>query len=51
MKYKVNFNGFTYVEADSEDEAKELAQEEDYVIYLEWEYTDVEEVEEFGVVL
>ena len=51
MKYKVNFSGFTYVEADSEDEAKELAQEGDYVIYLEWEYTDVEEVDEFEVVL
>lgn len=50
MKYKVNFSGFAYVEADSEEEAKELAQE-DYTIYCEWEYGDVEEVDEFEVML
>lgn len=48
MKYKVNFSGFAYVEADSEEEAIKLA-EEDYAIYSEWEYSDVEEVDEFEV--
>lgn len=50
MKYKVNFSGFVYVEADSEEEARELA-EGDCVIYSEWEYTNVEEVDEFEVIL
>lgn len=50
MKYKVSYIGFTYVEADSKEEAKELAQE-DYTTYSEWEYTNVEEVDEFEVIL
>lgn len=47
-KYKVNYSGFAYVEADSEEEAKELFESEDE-IYKECEVTDVEEVDDFAV--
>lgn len=50
MKYKVNYSGFCYVEADSEAEAEELFVEELYA-YEEHEVTSVEEVEDFLVEL
>lgn len=46
MKYKVNFSGFAYVEAESEQEAKELFQN-DEVEYMETEIDSTEEVDEF----
>ena len=49
-KYKVYFSGFAYVEADSEDEAKELV-DEDMEVYSECYYTSVEEVDEFEIEL
>lgn len=50
MKYKVNYSGFCYAEADSEAEAEKLFVEELYV-YEEHEVTSVEEVEDFFVEL
>lgn len=50
MKYKVNYSGFCYIEADSESEAKDLFFEEMYA-YEEHEITSVEEVEDFLVEL
>lgn len=41
-KYKINFVGYVIVEADSVEEAIENT-EDDYFIYEELEYTDVEE--------
>ena len=49
-KYKVNYSGFAYVEADSEEEAKELFYDGEE-IYKEWEVTDVEEVDDYLVEL
>ncbi len=45
MKYKVNFNGFAYVEADSESEALEKFNCDD-TIYSEYESDYAEEVSE-----
>ena len=50
MNYKVYFEGFAYVEADSEDEAKDLV-DEDMEVYSECYYTSVEEVDEFEIEL
>ena len=50
MKYKISYIGFAYVEADSEEEAKEKAGIDD-VIYAEHEWTKIEEVNEFEVIL
>ena len=47
MKYKVNFSGFAYVEADSEDEAIDLYI--DLPVYSEQTVTSVEEVDDFVV--
>ena len=47
MKYKVYFQGFSYVEADSEDEAVEFYQDD--LIYSEQEVTLVEEIDDFVV--
>ena len=47
MKYKVNFSGFAYVEADSEDEAIDLYI--DLSVYSEQTVTSVEEVDDFVV--
>lgn len=46
-KWKVKFEGFAYVEADTEDEAIELYDNGE-TIYEEFE-TDAEEIEEFIV--
>ena len=43
VKYKVNFNGFAYVDADSEDEAIDKFNSGDY-IYREFEADSAEEV-------
>ena len=51
MKYKVNFSGFAYVEADSEEEAREKVLYEDDAIYSETQVGNIEEVEEFEVIL
>ena len=51
MKYKVNFSGFAYVEANSEEEAKEKVLHEDDVIYSETQVDYIEEVDEFEVKL
>ncbi len=48
-KYRVNFSGFAYVEADSEDEARE-----DYEfnsIYEEKQIDNIEKVDEFTISL
>ena len=47
-KYKVSFQGFCYVKADSKEEAIECA-DNDEIVYAEKEYTSVEEVEDFVV--
>jgi hypothetical protein len=47
-KYKVTFSGFCYVEADSEDEAKEKADDGEYA-FSEYGFDSVEEVDEFVV--
>ena len=47
MKYKVSFSGFAYVEADSDEDAREAVLYEDDAIYKETECTSVEEVDEF----
>lgn len=47
-KYKVAFSGFAYVEADDEEEAKELFQN-DEADYMETEIDSAEEVDEFFV--
>lgn len=49
MKYKVNFSGFAYVEADSEEEAREKVLYEDEAIYSETQVDNIEEVDEFEV--
>lgn len=51
MKYKVNFSGFAYVEADSEEEAREKVLYEDDAIYSETQVDNIEEVDEFEVSL
>lgn len=51
MKYKVSFSGFTYVEADSPEEAEEKAMYEDDAVYEEKKCESVEEVDEFVVSL
>ena len=49
MKYKVSFSGFHYVEADSPEEAEEMAMYEDDAIYTEQKVESVEEIDEFSV--
>ena len=49
MKYKVNFSGFAYAEADSEEEAREKVLYEDDAIYSETQVDNIEEVDEFEV--
>ena len=51
MKYKVNFSGFAYVEADFEEEAREKVLYEDDAIYSETQVDNIEEIEEFVVEL
>lgn len=48
MKYKVNFNGFAYVEAESEQEAEELFLN-DETVYMETGLVSTEEVDDFSV--
>lgn len=47
MKYKINFSGFAYVEADNESEAVENFNVYEY--YREEEIEGIEEVEEFDM--
>lgn len=49
-KYKVYYQGFAYVKANSEEEARELFEEEDEV-YREQDVTTVEEVDDFLVTI
>ena len=51
MKYKVSYTGFAYVEADSKEEAEEKVLYEDDAIYSETQVGDIEEIEEFEVML
>lgn len=51
MKYKVNFSGFAYVEADSEEEAREKVLYEDDAIYSETQVDNIKEVDELEVIL
>lgn len=46
VKYKVNFNGFAYVDADSEDEALDRFNS-GYYIYREFEADSAEEVSDY----
>lgn len=48
MKYKANFAGFSYIEADSEQEAEDVFFE-GYEVYSEEEITSVEEVDDFVI--
>ena len=47
-KWKVEFSGFAYVEADNKEEAAEMYKDEDFV-YQESAVTSVEQVGEFTV--
>lgn len=49
-KYKVYYSGFTYVEADSEEEAKDIVLDDNRsILYSEYRVDNVEEVDEFIV--
>lgn len=48
-KYKVNYTGFAYVEADSPEEAEDIY--EHFSVYEEKQVGDIEEVDEFIVEL
>lgn len=48
MKYKVEYAGFCYVEADSESEAEDLFFEDDF-LYDDCAITNVEQTSEFVV--
>ena len=48
MRYKVKFSGFAYIEADSEDEAEECFDNEEFV-YKETSVDSIEEVDDFVV--
>lgn len=48
MKYKVNFSGFAYVEADSPDKAGDKVLDDD-TVYSDTRIDDVEEVDSFDV--
>lgn len=48
VKYKVNFNGFAYVDADSEDEAIDKFNSGDD-IYQELEADSAEEVSDYPI--
>lgn len=48
MKYKVNFSGFAYIEANDEKEAKDKFGCED-IEYEEYSIDNVEEVDDFVV--
>ena len=47
MKYKVNFSGYAYVEADSVEEAVENFNVDEF--YREEEIEWIEEVDEFNI--
>lgn len=49
MKYKIFYTGFAYVEADSEEEAREKLLYENDAIYSETQVDNIEEVDEFEV--
>ena len=50
MKYKVYCSGFVYVEADSEEEAKDIVlDDDDGILYSEYSVDNVEEIDEFVV--
>lgn len=51
MKYKVNFSGFAYVEADDEEEAKNIFLDKSDMVfsYRKTKITTVEEVDDFVV--
>lgn len=48
-KYRINFSGFTFIEADNEEEAKEDFFDNPYGYYQECQVDTVQEVEEFTV--
>lgn len=48
MRYKVKFSGFAYVEADSEDEAEESFDDDEFA-YKETSIVSIEEVDDFVV--
>lgn len=50
MKYKVNFSGFAYIEADNEEEAEECFDNE-IESYREWGIDSIEEVDDFVIKL
>lgn len=51
MKYKVFYTGFAYIETDSKEEAREKVLWEDDTIYSETQVDNIEEVDEFEVIL
>lgn len=48
-KYRVNFSGFAFIEADSEEDAKERFWYDPEECYQECQVDNVEEVDEFVV--
>jgi len=49
MKFKVNYSGFYYIEADSEDDVIESCRDDAEVIYDECGNDSVENVDDFIV--
>ena len=50
MKQKVYCSGFAYVEANSEEEAKDIVLDDDGdILYSEYRVDNIEEVDEFFV--
>lgn len=51
MKYKVEYSGFYYIEADSKEEALESERDDADVPYEEWENISAKEVDEFEIII
>lgn len=46
-KYKVYYSGFAFIEADNEEEAKELYYDDYDIVYEEKQVDEVEEIDDF----
>lgn len=50
-KYKVKYSGFMYFEADSEEDARDKYDDGFDYVYDEHQIDDIEEVEDFEIML
>lgn len=48
-KYKIYYSGFAFVEADSEEEAKEVYWDEYDIVYEDRHLDEIEEIDEFAI--